>query len=318
MTRLRPLLFFAFLLALSACQSADEARSMRLPLEVTAEGTYVVRAQVGGSGPFRLVLDTGSEFSALKQSHVAGLEVPVQTQSVLVHGLFSARHARLTRDIDVSAGQLATRVPMLVLDEDGYSDMSADGLFGLESLGTQRTGARYAQIDLTEQSLILSSYLRTSDRGEINAWTPLDTDLPAGAHLLAFEIVIDGVRGRALLDTGLRYSLINDAFAERLALRRRTRLVDIIDTHGEEKGLRVVSVPDLRAMGLHWPRASVLVYDAAAFDFLGWNEAPAALIGVNMLQHLRLIIDTEAGRITALPEAPRRQRFDYITPRIKP
>ncbi|MEL6662710.1 MAG: aspartyl protease family protein, partial [Pseudomonadota bacterium] len=128
---------------------------MRLPLEVTAEGTYVVRAQVGGSGPFRLVLDTGSEFSALKQSHVAGLEVPVQTQSVLVHGLFSARHARLTRDIDVSAGQLATRVPMLVLDEDGYSDMSADGLFGLESLGTQRTGARYAQIDLTEQSLTL-------------------------------------------------------------------------------------------------------------------------------------------------------------------
>jgi predicted aspartyl protease len=256
-----------------------------------------VPVHLSGEGPFRFLVDTGADRTAISRQVANRL------------GLQSRAGARLHSITGASSVDTA-RVPVLQLSSKTVHEidaplleadnMGADGILGVDSLRSQRV-----LFDFKAQTLSIvpaRSRAKEEDEGAIVVRGRLKN-----GRLVMTDAYADSERVSVVLDTGAQYSVGNSAL--RLALQRRRMIsmsgdVELVSVTGEKVIGRLGLVEELEMGGMRMKGLYIAFTDAAVFGQLGLADRPALLLGMNALRSFdKVSIDFASKKLRViLPE----------------
>ena len=119
--------------------------------------------------------------------------------------------------------------------------------------------------------------------------------------LIFIPVRINGVRGKALIDTGASISFVNPRFAERA---RGVRLFEKEqDLKGSDLERNRVQIHRLRRLQFgenHVSKFDIPVLQTELFSTLGFGDEPMMVMGMDLLEHFRVQLDQKRERIVLL------------------
>lgn len=279
---------------LAAYESATAASpdSVAGPTRNDRLGRVVAPVMVNGQGPFRFIVDTGANRSALSEglAQRLGLQPSGMGDVHSIYGVTSAPliHVASLRYRDMMLG--GNTMPVL-----GAAVLSGEhGLLGVDGM----TGRRL-RMDFQRHCIEI---VPSRNARRLSGWTTLRGELRFG-HLVLIEGRIAGLPVRMFVDTGSNTSLANIALRDRLRERTRLRRVDIDPVRAYTAGDPVIldSAMALPLVNLGPIEArDVLAYvgDFYIFRLWGLTDEPAMLIGMDLLSQTRAVaIDYERATV---------------------
>jgi predicted aspartyl protease len=234
-----------------------------------------------GKGPFRLVLDTGANRSAVIEHVAEALGNGARTNStVRLRGVTGTSIVPLIQVREMSIGDLLLapiKLPV-VLDVFG----GADGVLGTEGLHDKRVA-----IDFRHDSITIRRSRRERPGGEFKA-VPMRF---ARDYLPIVEVRVAGMTIKAIIDTGAPDSLGNQALLDLLRRRARdsttTEIVGV--TLDVESGDRI-RLPTLYLGGVRIDGLSANFADVYIFKHWHMTDEPALMLGMDVLGVMEEII----------------------------
>jgi len=274
----------------------------------TTEPRYVAptrRDQIGriwapvylnGLGPFRLVLDTGANRSAVIQKVADALGESARTTStVRVRGVTGSAIVPVVRVDRMDIGDLVLEPAYLPVVPDVFG--GADGVLGNEGLRDKRI-----VIDFKNDSITV----KRSKRERPGAGFETLPVRMMRDYLLVVNVVIGRVRTVAIIDTGAPDSIGNLALLE--ALKKQAKEDAGTDIQGVtlevERGSRVPT-PTIYMKGVQIRGAVLTFSDVHIFQHWRMTREPAVMIGMDVLGVLdQLIIDYKSQQLHMLTDRP--------------
>ncbi len=120
--------------------------------------------------------------------------------------------------------------------------------------------------------------------------------------LMFTEVTVNGVKGRALIDTGSPFSFINSRMAlEAKAQSDEEKTRSLIGATGGAMSVSVATVKRLSVARFNVSRLNMIVADPALFRDLGIQDEPAMLLGLDLLSLFRVQIDRRRGYLILTP-----------------
>ncbi|MFO1426654.1 MAG: aspartyl protease family protein [Steroidobacteraceae bacterium] len=272
--------------------SAPEPRYVA-PTQRDRIGRIWAPVYLDGQGPFRLVLDTGANRSAVIPRVTEALGWRARAARPLrVRGVTGTAVVPAIRVGRMEIGDLLLAPVTLPVVPDVFG--GADGVLGNEGLGDKRI-----VIDFRRDSISVRRSRREPPGPGFHT-LPITF---ARDHLLVIEVYVGNVRTKAIIDTGAPDSLGNLALLE--ALKRRVATSSETDIQGVtldiERGNRV-RMPTIRMQGVMVRGAAMTVGDVQIFQHWNMTSAPALLLGMDVLGVLdRIIIDYRTRELHLLP-----------------
>jgi predicted aspartyl protease len=248
---------------------------------------------IDGKGPYRMVLDTGANRSALTTRAAQSLGgTPVAT-STLVTGFTGAAVVPTLHVNSLEVGDLLIGPSDLPVLTDVFG--GAQGVLGIEGLQNKRI---YADFSHDRLEITLSHGERAKAGFVV---VPL-TETTGG--LLVADVRVGTVRTKAIVDTGAQGTVGN------LALRRALMQVSPRDARQEEiigVTLDVQTGDDLRAPDIDFGNmqvkgAHVLFGDMYLFEHWKLTKQPTLTLGMDLLGSFEvLVIDYNRRELQILP-----------------
>lgn len=255
--------------------AGDADRYARMTVPVTIEGM----------GPFRFMIDTGSQATVVSRSLSERLKLPSLGQATVV-GMAASKRVDLAR---LDGLELASRlfdnlhVPLLEGQHIG-----ADGILGLDSLQDLRV-----LIDFRADSIAVDDAKALGgDKGYeivVRARNRL-------GRMIITDATVDGVPTALVIDTGSQGSIGNLALQRRLRARSGKEVVSTdvtgTDIAGQLDVPRELSIGAKGGRGLMLSGLTVSYADAPAFAALDLAAKPAMVLGIEDLRMFdRIAID---------------------------
>ena len=137
------------------------------------------------------------------------------------------------------------------------------------------------------------------------------------------EVKLNGKIGLALIDTGSNATYVNSKFAEVAGARLdEERTIRLFGADSGGANVRVMSARQLK-LGKHEMRDFlILSADPPLFEYLGLEEEPAMVLGLDTLRNFRLQIDRERGYVhlsrAETRKEGRRYRIQPFSSRLRP
>src|SRR6185437_5989603 len=248
---------------------------------------------IDGKGPFRLVLDTGANHSAVTAGVARALGIPLGETHVLLHGVMGTVAVPTIHVENLIVGDLQIDSTMLPIVPDALG--GAQGVLGTEGLLDKRIFIDFRH-DLI---MIRRSHGQRGERGYVTVPVRI---LPN--HLLATTAYVGSIRTTAIIDTGAQTSIANIALRDALLGRRRhyeftkDQIVDTTDTVGEGQG---ADVPPIRLGSINIRSAHLTIGDIEIFQAWKLADRPALLIGMDALGTVDvLVIDYRRSELQIL------------------
>ena len=247
---------------------------------------------LNGQGPFRLVLDTGANRSAVIQKVADALGDGARTTStVRVRGVTGTGMYPLIRVDRMDIGDLLLEPAFLPVVQDVFG--GADGVLGNECLRDKRI-----VIDFKNDSITV----RRSKREPPGAGFETLPVRMMRDYLLVVEVFIGRVRTKAIIDTGAPDSIGNLALLE--ALKKQAEddpATDIVGvTLDVEQGSRV-RMPTIYMQRVQIRGAVLTFSDVHIFQHWRMTREPAVMLGMDVLGVLdQLIIDYKSRQLHIL------------------
>ena len=263
-----------------------------LPLDEDRHLRYTVPVTIDGAGPYKFMIDTGSQATAVTDRVTRQVLLPSAGAATLV-GMASRRQVEL---VELDNFEVANRTihniaaPVLQRQHVG-----ADGIIGLDTLQDFRV-----LIDFRNETIAVA------DAEEADSTRGFEIVVRARnklGQLLITDAVIEGVRATVIIDTGAQTSLGNLALQRKIRARRKME-VETTDVNGVTLISDLSIARTLEFQGLEMTNVPITYADAPAFEALGLKDKPVLSIG---MQHLRLF-----DRV-AIDFAKRRILFDLPT-----
>ncbi|MCE3285460.1 MAG: hypothetical protein K0R70_1716, partial [Steroidobacteraceae bacterium] len=251
--------------------------------------------EFNGQGPYRFVVDTGANRSAISPRLVTELALqPSASGKIDLHGVTGSATLPSVDVASLRAGDLEIdpgAVP--VLESRVFAD--TDGILGMEGFSEYRIDADF-----------------TADRVRIersNGKRPRGNFYLVHARNHRGLLLIDGHAGRiavkAIIDTGAERTLgnaaLHDALSGSIDPRRRTQSRVIGATEQTYVGTSFV-VPTLRIGGARLRNLHVTFGDMHVFRIWDLTDEPALLIGVDMIGRMRrFAVDYRRSEVQLMP-----------------
>ena len=258
--------------------SAGETRPATedIPYRIDAHDRMTVPVRLGGKGPYRFLVDTGADRTAVSTALAAELQLasgPVAT----LHSVTGTSQVR------------TASVPMLELMHNHVrsvqapllerAHMGADGIIGVDSLRSQRVTFDFRTRMI---SIVPARRMKRDEDGTI-----VVTGKLRRGHLIVTSARVNGVPLTVVLDTGSELTMGNAALRARLEARGRLGTPEAVEMKsvtgqklvGEAFYLKRVDIGEV-ALG----NLLILFSDAPIFRSLGLDDRPAALLGMNAMQ----------------------------------
>jgi len=238
---------------------------------------------INGQGPFRLVLDTGANSSALLPSVAQALGIPLhESKKVQLHGVTGTAIVPIVVVDSLEVGDLFLDGERLPIVADVFG--GAQGILGGKGFQDKRIF-----IDFGNDQIRIS---RSRGQAAPLGYSTMPIKVTNG-QLLMMDIRIGSVRAKAVLDTGAQQTIGNTALLEALVRRGREATdqaiigVTMDIAHGKS-----IPVPPIALGGIEVRNMRVTFGDMYIFEQWKMTREPAMLIGMDVIGTLdTLIID---------------------------
>lgn len=251
-----------------------QARDLRFRSDRYSRMTVPVR--LSGSGPFRFLIDTGSDRTVVSRQLANRLNLePASTANLhSVTGETEVNTANVPH-LDLSA-KTVRNIEAALLDK---THMGADGILGLDSLRSQRI-----LFDFKAQTLTI---VPASDRVYREEDEIVVTAKRRKGRLVVTKARAEDTRVTVVVDTGAEITIGNNALLRSLLREdqvRPTGPIELISVTGEKLVGEVMLVKRVEIGGMVLENLAVVFADSHAFETLGLMRKPAVLLGMNALQ----------------------------------
>jgi len=261
-------------------QAAPEegAPEFATPTTLDRAGRIVAPVEINGRGPFRFILDTGANRSAMSAATAEALGlVPDADAKMSVHGITGSAVLPVVKVQTFRAGDLVfehQRLPVLPSAVFG----GVDGILGIDCLQFARV-----EVDFERDSVTIR---RSTGKRAPSGYLVVPARLRHGGLLL-----VDGKVGKvsvqAIVDTGAERSLGNEALREALVLRSRDPQEGVATTvigatPQLAEGTSFVA-PAIAIGGARLTNLTVTFSDLHVFKVWSLLDEPAILIGMDLL-----------------------------------
>jgi predicted aspartyl protease len=236
---------------------------------------------INGQGPFRLVLDTGANRSAVNAqvAQVLGI-APDVTQSVLLRGVTGSVAVPTIRVKSFSVGDVIVTPAILPIVTDALG--GADGVLGTEGFGDKRL-----YIDFRHDLITITHSRGTRVSGDYFS-VPLEH---TSTGLLMVRAMIAGQRVHAIIDTGGQATIGNEAMRQALVRRRAkgtpSEVIDVTTT--SQNGVAFAS-PPIELGTIQIQGARITYGDMHIFEHWHLTKEPALLVGMDAIGLLDVFI----------------------------
>jgi hypothetical protein len=250
---------------------------------------------IDGKGPYRLVLDTGANRSAITTRAAQLLGIPQTTSGTLVTGFTGAAMAPTIHVEELEVGDLImgpTEMPVL---PDVFG--GAQGVLGIEGLQNKRIVA-----DFTRDYLEIA---RSHGERARFGFTVVPLRLIRGG-LLAADVRVGTIRAKAIIDTGAQGTVGNLALREALLRNppRNARQEDIIGVSLDVQSGDNLPLPDLDFGHIRVQGVRILFGDMYLFQHWKLTDEPTLTIGMDLLGSFDvLIIDYNRHELQIRPRS---------------
>jgi predicted aspartyl protease len=265
-------------------------------------GRIVAAVMINGRGPFRFMLDTGSNRTVLAQSVLAKLDLAADPDaSISVVGVAGSRVAARVHIDSLDAGAMHfSDVDLPVLSGPVLYDL--DGILGMEGFDGLKVSADFVG------NLVSISKSRGRPAAARYAAVPVQF---LSDRLLMIDARVGHQHVKAIIDTGSQRTLANGPLLAALTGGRRdvssTSPANVIDaTQSLQPGL-MARVPTIQLGDTNIQNLDVTFGDFQIFRTWGLDHEPALLIGMDALGTLAdLDIDYQRKEVDMLSRtAPR-------------
>lgn len=249
-----------------------------MPLERDSAGRMLAQVMLNGRGPFRMIVDTGANRTALIPRVASDLGLatdPARTRAIMgVAGRSSS--VPMVEIARLNVGAFERRdVSALVLS--GYMLADADGIIGMDGMLGKR--------------MLIDFERRVFDIGLGGGAAPAGFHVIPGrlryGHLLEVPVEIDGVAARAIVDTGSEVTLANDELLRAFGPGVFTGGVMIVTGAGGDLGPQAVArLNDLRIGPL---KVEAIAAHRADLPTARTPAAPTMHLGMDVLGGARAI-----------------------------
>lgn len=236
-----------------------------------------VPVRLGGKGPYRFLVDTGADRTAVSTAIAAELK------------LIDGPMAKLHSITGISAVRTAT-VPSLEISPDRTrsveaplleaANMGADGILGVDSLRSQRV-----MFDFRSRVISIVPSAQKQERDE-EGTIVVRGKLKRG-HLIVTKATANGVPMTVVLDTGSEITLGNPALRARLEARKKLgqgERIEMTSVTGQKLAGDAFRMKRVKIGDIEMKDLVILFADAAIFHSLDMEDRPAVLLGMNAMR----------------------------------
>ena len=247
---------------------------------------------INGRGPFRLVLDTGANRTAVIPALANRLGMPVEATPVKLLGATGSSMVPIIHVSSIEVGDLWLGERKVAIVPDVFG--GAEGVLGADGLSDKRVHIDFRNDQI---SILRSTGRPTKHRG--TARVPVKVQ---HGHLLMFDMTVAGIRTRAMLDTGAQTTIGNRSLRTALSRKREGVANEIIGVTLDVQKGETFYAPAVDIGGLTVRGMSVTFGDIYIFEAWKMTEEPAILIGMDIIGLLdTLIIDYKRKELLLRP-----------------
>jgi hypothetical protein len=248
-----------------------------------------VDVKVDGHGPYRFVVDSGADTSAVGLRIANDLQLPLTTPAVL-DGMTARQLVDRVKIADLTVGSTTVRdlqVPAL-----REVDIGGDGLIGIDALVEQRLMMDFEKhLIKVEDARIPVEVLP----GEI-----VITARRRRGQLILTQVRASHVGLDAVIDTGSEITIGNMALRDKLLHKNYAKVweVDAIGVTGVKTKLQVAIIDSLQLGPVTFQDVPIAFADVPPFKLFGLADGPALLLGTDLLSNFRRVsLDFAARKI---------------------
>jgi predicted aspartyl protease len=271
----------------TAPEAEPEPALYAVPTTRDRVGRVLAPVMINGQGPFRFIVDTGANRSAVSPRVVAKLGLDASSaQPIDVHGVTGVAELPAVEFESLKAGEIELgRVRVPVLSDAVFA--GADGILGVDGLQQTRI-----EVDFTADRVNVTRSTGTRAR---SGFLKVPARLEHGGLLL-----VSGKVGRqkaeVIIDTGAGHSLGNlplrDALLKGGAKEREITEATVIGATPDVRSGTTFLAPPVVIGTARLSNLRVTFGDLHVFEVWNLTDQPALLIGMDMLGRLdRFVVD---------------------------
>lgn len=259
----------------------DKTQAQDVKIRTDTSDRMTVAVNVGGTGPFRFLVDTGADRTAISSAVASrlGLDTSASASLHSITGISAVQTATVS-NLQLSKTDLSI-IDAPVLDAE---KMGADGILGTDSLRSQRV---MFDFDKNVMTIVPSEQRVAHDDGAI-----VVTGRLKNGRLIVTNAVADGNLITVIVDTGSEVSIGNEALRTRLGnagLLKNSGAVELQSVTGDMLPGQYTFVKELKVGDVNLANLAVVFANAHTFQKLGLDKHPALLLGMNALRAFKKV-----------------------------
>jgi hypothetical protein len=248
-----------------------------------------VEVQVNGRGPYRFVVDSGADTSAVGLRIARDLELPLGTPAIL-NGTTSREVVDRVKVAELTLGP--STIHNLEVPALREIDLGGEGLIGIDALVQQRLLMDF------EKRLI-----KVEDASKRERYGPGDIVITARrqrGQLILTQVRASGFGLDAIVDTGSEVTIGNLALRDKLLRKRRARFweVEATGVTGVKVKLQLATIAELQLGPVTLRDVPIAFADVPPFKLFGLADEPALMLGTDLLATFRRVsLDFRARKV---------------------
>jgi len=253
------------------------------------ETRMTVDVRINGRGPYRFLVDSGADTSAVGLRVSRELQLPVGQPAVL-HGMTATTVVDRVLVDELSLGQSSIRKLELPVLREG--DLGGDGLIGIDALVDQRLMMDF------EKRVVKAEDARKPEK--LRGDEIVVVARRKRGQLILTQVTAGGLPVEAVIDTGSQITIGNLALRDRLIRGNRNKFltVPVIGVTGVTINLQLAKVDELRLGSVTLRDVPMAFANVPPFALFGLSNEPALLLGTDLLETFRRVsLDFRARRV---------------------
>jgi predicted aspartyl protease len=271
-----------------AIDKTSQTEDVRFRTEQNDRLTVPVR--LSGTGPYRFMVDTGSDRTAVSRELAAKLKLQAG-DSALVHGVAGALQVATASVPDLQLTRKQVKVIDAPLLES--ANIGADGILGVDSLRSQRI-----MFDFEAHTLSIVPSAVPDFREEPG--TIVVQGRRRNGRLIVTEATANDQSVTVVVDTGSQVTVGNEALRRALTKRKllsgALQQVELESVTGQKIAGDYMFVRELKIGGIELKGLAIVFADAHTFKQLNLNDKPALLLGMNAMRAFKKVSIDFANR----------------------
>jgi predicted aspartyl protease len=253
------------------------------------ESRLSVDVHVNGAGPYKFIVDSGADTSAVGLKIAENLQLPLG-KPVILNGMTSRSIVDRVKVAQLSMGP--TTVRDLELPALRESHLGGDGLLGIDTLTKQRLLMDF------EKKLIKVEDARRPLPFEKDAIVV--TARAQRGQLILTHVKAVGLPLDAVIDTGSQVTIGNLALRNKLIRYNRDKFVTVpmIGVTGVTVNIEMATIANLEIGPIKLRNVPIAFADVPPLEVFGLSKEPALLLGTDLLETFRRVsLDFRARRV---------------------